>query len=123
MNLWRWFLAWLASLSADPAAIDREPVRCAAAVAAAYAAMLPADAPPTPVPPSPAPAACPCEGACKGTGFYKPDGRIDAKCRAGCQWCTPRSVLVPAPAAALPAECPDGKCQKNTFPDPHGKRK
>jgi hypothetical protein len=37
--MWGWILGLLASLSADPAAIDRETPRAAAAVAYAYAAL------------------------------------------------------------------------------------
>lgn len=78
MTLYRSLLAWLASLSADPAEIDREAPRAAAAVAAAYATF----APDAPAPP-PAPAACGCGGKCVN-GVYKPDGRIEMKCEANC---------------------------------------
>lgn len=79
MTLYRSLLAFLASLSADPAEIDREHPRAAAAVAAAYATFA-ADAPaPTP----PAPAACACGGKCQG-GTYKPDGTIVMQCEKGC---------------------------------------
>lgn len=80
MTLYRSLLAFLASLSADPAEIDREAPRAAAAVAAAYATFAPENAPaPTP----PAPAACGCGGKCVN-GVYKPDGRIEMKCEKGC---------------------------------------
>ena len=79
MTLYRTLLAWLASLSADPAEIDRETPRAAAAVAAAYASLAP-DAAPTP---PPAPAKCGCGGKCSG-GIYKPDGRIEMKCEKDC---------------------------------------
>lgn len=83
MNAWRSLLAFLASLSADPAEIDREAPRAAAAVAAAYATFAP-DAPA----PTPAPAGCGCGGKCVN-GQYKPDGRIemqcDPKCACGCR--------------------------------------
>jgi hypothetical protein len=79
MTLYRSILAFLASLSADPAEIDREPPRAAAAVAAAYASLAP-DAAPTP---PPAPAACACGGKCQG-GIYRPDGRIEMKCERDC---------------------------------------
>jgi hypothetical protein len=78
MTLYRTVLAWLASLSADPQEIDREPPRAAAAVAAAYASLAPETAP-TP----PAPAKCACGGKCVN-GVYKPDGRIEMKCEANC---------------------------------------
>jgi hypothetical protein len=79
MTLYRSILALLASLSADPAEIDREPPRAAAAVAAAYASLAPEVAPPQP----PAPAACACGGKCVN-GVYKPDGRIEMKCESTC---------------------------------------
>jgi hypothetical protein len=79
MTLYRSILAFLASLSADPAEIDREPPRAAAAVAAAYASLATETAPTPP----PAPAKCACAGKCQG-GIYKPDGRIETKCEANC---------------------------------------
>ena len=81
MTLYRSLLALLASLSADPAEIDREHPRAAAAVAAAYASLAP-DADPTP-PPAPAPAKCGCGGKC-ANGIYRPDGRIEMKCEKDC---------------------------------------
>ena len=86
MTLYRSLLTFLASLSADPAEIDREPPRAAAAVAAAYATFA-SETAPTP-PPAPAPAACGCGGKC-ANGQYKPDGRIvmqcDPNCPCGCR--------------------------------------
>ena len=79
MNAWRSLLAFLASLSADPAEIDREPPRAAAAVAAAYATFAP-DVAPTP---PPAPAACGCGGKC-ANGINRPDGRIEMRCEPNC---------------------------------------
>ncbi len=81
MTFYRSLLAWLASLSADPAEIDREPPRAAAAVAAAYASLAPETAP-TP-PPAPAPGKCGCVGKCQG-GIYRPDGRIAMRCEKDC---------------------------------------
>jgi hypothetical protein len=81
VTIYRSILALLASLSADPAEIDREPPRAAAAVAAAYASLAP-DAAPTP-PPAPAPAKCACGGKC-AAGVYKPDGTIVMKCEPNC---------------------------------------
>lgn len=78
MNAYRFIVAWLASLSADPAEIDREPPRAAAAVAAAYATMAPESMPV----PDPA-QTCGCAGKCEG-GIYKPDGRIPADCSREC---------------------------------------
>jgi hypothetical protein len=79
MTLYRSILAFLASLSADPAEIDREPPRAAAAVAAAYASLAPEVAPTPP----PAPGKCACAGKCQG-GIYRPDGRIEMKCEKDC---------------------------------------
>jgi len=81
MTPYRSLLAFLASLSADPAEIDREPPRAAAAVAAAYATFAP-EVTPTP-PPAPAPAKCGCGGKC-ANGIHKPDGRIEMKCEKDC---------------------------------------
>ena len=78
MNLYRSILAFLASLSADPAEVHREPPRAAAAVAAAYATFAPDTAPPPP-----APAACGCGGKCE-SGQYKPDVKIVMKCEPNC---------------------------------------
>jgi hypothetical protein len=79
VTLYRSLLAFLASLSADPAEIDREPPRAAAAVAAAYATFAPEVAPTPP----PAPAACGCGGKC-ANGQYRPDGRIVMACEKDC---------------------------------------
>ena len=79
MTFYRSLLALLASLSADPAEIDREPPRAAAAVAAAYASLAPETAPTPP----PAPAKCWCAGKC-ANGQFKPDGRITMSCEKDC---------------------------------------
>jgi hypothetical protein len=79
VTLYRSIIAMLASLSADPAEIDREPPRAAAAVAAAYASLAPEVAPTPP----PAPAKCACAGKCRG-GIYRPDGRIEMRCEKDC---------------------------------------
>ena len=79
MTIYRSLLSWLAALSADPAEIDREPPRAAAAVAAAYATFAPETAPT----PQPAPAKCGCGGKC-ANGQYKPDGRIVMACEKDC---------------------------------------
>ena len=93
MTLWRAFVAWLATLAADPVAIDTEPPRSAAAAAAAYATFLP-DAPPPPAPP--APVACACGGKCVN-GEFKPDGRIVQKCSPGCASCKPKGAAGTCP--------------------------
>ena len=90
MNAWRSLLAFLASLSADPAEIDREAPRAAAAVAAAYATFAP-DVAPTP---PPAPAACGCGGKC-ANGQYRPDGKIVMKCEPNCA-CSCRKSPAPS---------------------------
>ena len=101
MTTWQSILAWLAALSADPAAIDAEAPKAAAAVAAAYASVAPETSPnPPPV------KACPCGGTCKGSGQWKPDGRIVMRCEPPCSSCSMKSVLE--------AECPDGKCKPNS---------
>jgi hypothetical protein len=65
--MWAKLIAILASLAADPAAIDREMPRSCGAVAVAYAATAQDKAPePKPVPPKPAPAVC---EQCGGKGF------------------------------------------------------
>ena len=79
MTISRSLLALLASLSADPAEIDREAPRAAAAVAAAYATFAP-DVAPTP---PPAPAKCGCAGKC-ANGQYRPDGKIVMQCEKDC---------------------------------------
>ena len=79
MTLYRSLIAFLASLSADPQEIDREPPRAAAAVAAAYASLAP-DAAPTP---PPAPGKCGCGGKCVN-GQYRPDGKIVMACEKDC---------------------------------------
>jgi hypothetical protein len=78
MTIYRSLLAFLASLSADPAEIDREAPRAAAAVAAAYSTFAP-ETSPTPPPIQ----ACGCGGKC-ANGQYKPDGRIVMACDKGC---------------------------------------
>ena len=90
MTIYRTLLAWLAALSADPAEIDREPPRAAAAVAAAYATFAPETAPAPP----PAPAACGCGGKC-ANGQYKPDGKIVMTCEPNCPCACRKS---PAPS-------------------------
>jgi hypothetical protein len=77
MTLYRSILIFLASLSVDPAEIDREPPRAAAAVAAAYASLAPETAP------TPPPAKCGCGGKCEN-GQFKPDGRIVMQCERDC---------------------------------------
>lgn len=93
--MWQTFLAFLASLAADPVALDHEVPRSAAAVAVAYSQF--ANEAPTPKPPKP-PAPRPdqkCQG-CGGRGYIvHADGhRTD---RPHCD------VLERMP-------CPDGKC-------------
>jgi hypothetical protein len=79
MTVYRSILAFLASLSADPQEIDREPPRAAAAVAAAYASLAPETAPTPP----PTPSACACGRKC-ANGQYRPDGKIVMQCEKGC---------------------------------------
>jgi hypothetical protein len=91
-NLWRGLLAWLAAMSADPDAIERERPKAYASYRVAYATFATADDPqpsPQPAPPKPPaprptrePVACQCGGACS------------AACTCGCH-----------------GDCPDGKCR------------
>jgi hypothetical protein len=65
--MWKYLLALLASLSADPSQVDREAPKASAAVSAAYAATAQEKAPqPTPEPPKPKPAVC---VDCGGKGY------------------------------------------------------
>ena len=89
MTLYRSLLSLLASLSADPQEIDREPPRAAAAVAAAYATFAPESAPTPP----PAPAKCGCGGKC-ANGQYKLDGKIAMSCEKDCA-CACRKIPSP----------------------------
>lgn len=89
MTLYRSLLAFLASLSADPAEIDREAPRAAAAVAAAYSTFAP-ETSPTPPPIQ----ACGCGGKCE-SGQYRPDGKIVMKCEANCP-CSCRKSPAPS---------------------------
>jgi hypothetical protein len=94
MSLWQWFLSCLAWLAADPAAVDVERPRAAAAVAVAYASFAPEQAPPAP--PTPV-NECACGGTCVG-GKWKPDGHIVQPCPC------------PASCKCKAGKCPDGKC-------------
>lgn len=76
-SLWRWIVSLLVWLSADPAALEQERPRAAAAVNLA-AATLRRDSTP-PAPPAPTPTDCACGGTCKN-GVWKPDGRIEMPC-------------------------------------------
>lgn len=96
-DLWRWLVALLVWLSADPQTVDLELARASAAVTAARASMAhdaPAPAPPTP--PGPTPGKC-CED-CGGKGYIvHGDGhRTACPCPASC----------PCKSKA----CPDGSC-------------
>lgn len=105
MSFWRWLIALLTWLSADPAQTDLEPARAAAAVSVAYAAFAPAVPAPTPTPV----VDCVCGRTCV-KGIWKPDGRITAKCDCTC----PRCVAERAKGAA----CPDGNCPRVPGPPP-----
>jgi len=78
--LWRSLIAWLVWLSADPAGVDLEAPKAAAAVAAARSSLAVDAAPPAPPPapgPKPTPTGCRC--GCTN-GKIKPDGRIEIPC-------------------------------------------
>jgi len=100
--MWQAFLAWLASLAADPVALDREAPRAAAAVAAAYASLA-TEAKPAPTPePGPQPKPGDCCKECGGKGYIvHGDGH-----RTACQ-CPP---TCPCKATLNKATCPDGTC-------------
>jgi len=120
--MWHRLLALLASLAADPAALDQEPPRAAAAVAVAYAAQ--ARGVPTPAPQPDPPEEC-C-GACNGTGkIVHPDGHVtDCPCPPTCECKKPKAAVSVLKSSAAPAAkaadqlvqpggtavCPDGKC-------------
>ena len=93
--LWRWLIAFLVWLSADPRAIDREAPKAAAAVSAAVSSMA-IDAP-SPAPPGPA--KCDCGATCV-RGVWKPDGRIEQRCACKCKRCE----------AERAKACPSGTC-------------
>jgi hypothetical protein len=82
MRLVEWIISVLVWLSADPAAIDRESPRAAAAVSAARASLA-VEAPPEPAP-TPKPETC-CSD-CGGTGMITHgDGhRTPCPCPASC---------------------------------------
>lgn len=93
--MWKAILAWLASLAADPVALEYETPRAAAAVAVAYSQF--ANEAPTPKPPKP-PAPAPdkkCQ-SCGGRGYIvHADGH-----RTDCPNCDTFERMT----------CPDGKC-------------
>ena len=92
--MWRSFIAFLASLAAEPAAIDQEQPRAAAAVAVAYAGFA-VEAPA----PSPTPTPGKCCSDCGGKGYIvHGDGH-----RTPCP-CPPSCPCKKGTA------CPDGKC-------------
>lgn len=93
MILYRWLIAFLVWLSADPQTIDLERPKAAAAVAAARSSMVVDAAPPAPQPKPPAPVVC---TECRGTGWLvMPDGH-----RVQCPQCKGSG------------SCPDGTCPK-----------
>ena len=101
MILYRWLIAFLVWLSAEPQTIDLERPKAAAAVAAARASMevdaAPTPPAPAPQPKPPAPAVC---TECKGTGWLvMPDGH-----RVQCPQCKGTGG------------CPDGTCPKKPKP-------
>lgn len=95
MTLWRWIISLLVWLSSDPAELDRQAPRAAAAVAVARASLSNDE----PVPPAPTPKECVCGKTCVN-GYWKPDGKIPQKCTCDCDRCKKRPG----------APCPDGKC-------------
>ena len=92
--MWRSFIAFLASLAAEPAAVDQEQPRAAAAVAVAYAGFA-VDGPA----PAPMPAPGKCCDDCGGKGFIvHGDGhRTACPCPPSCKCKGGKG-------------CPDGDC-------------
>jgi hypothetical protein len=99
-TIWQTLIAWLVWLSADPAAINLEAPKAAAAVAAARASMLPEE----PAPPAPTPTACDCGSTCV-RGIWKPDGRIEQRCPCKCKRCEAERTKGKA------ATCTSGTCR------------
>jgi len=95
--MWQAWLTFLASLAAEPGAVEAEHPRAAAACQAAYATFA-VDAPQ----PAPAPVECVCGQTCVN-GMWRPDGRILQPCNCTCERCKKK----PGKPAAT---CPDGKC-------------
>jgi hypothetical protein len=99
--MWQYILSVLASLSADPAQIDREAPRASAAVSAAYATTAQEKAPqPQPEPPKPG-----CCTECGGKGFIvHGDGhRTPCPCPASCKCKNPPGASLTPVAPSLPA--------------------
>lgn len=94
-TLWRLLVAFLVWLSADPAEIDLEAPRAAAAVAAARASMAPdvAPAPPAPGPKPPAPSKC---TDCNGTGWIVHGDGHKTRCPCGAKGCDDGTCPKPA---------------------------
>jgi len=105
MTLWRWLIAFLTWLSADPAAVEKEAPQAAAAVAAARASMVTASPLPTP---GPTPQECVCGRTCVN-GVWRPDGHISQPCPCKCERCVKKpgcsACRVPgaSPASGSPA--------------------
>ena len=100
--MWQTLMAWLAWLSADPAALDVEHPKAAAAVAVARASMA-TQTPPAPTPKPVDPDAC-C-GDCGGRGYIvQPDGH-----RTACP--CPPSCKCKAGEVTIGPVCTDGRCR------------
>jgi hypothetical protein len=104
MTLWRYLIAILTWLSADPQAADLEHPKAAAAVSVARASMTPAAPAPTPTP-TPTPQDCHCGATCRN-GVWKPDGRVEQICRCPCERCK-RSRS----AGRVGEDCRGGSCK------------
>jgi hypothetical protein len=116
MTLYRMLVAFLVWLSAEPAAVDLEQPRAAAAVSAAMASMAKDGPAPAPKPPAPKPDQC-C-GECGGRGYLvMPDGhRVACPCPADCPCkgkkpCPTGNCPTPgaSPATVLPARPAGGR--------------
>lgn len=96
--IWRFVTSILVWLSSDPAEIDREAPKCAAAVLCARASMIHEAAPA----PSPTPTPEKCCGECKGTGYVTHGDGHKTAC--------------PCPSTCICKKkaCVDGKCSTGT---------
>jgi len=103
MTLWNFILWVLTWLSSDPATLDREAGRAAAAVTAARATMV-VEAPPAPTPPGPKPTPGKCT-ECNGTGWIVHGDGHRTKCPCGAAGCNDGRCPIPSasPMQASPA--------------------
>ena len=107
-SLWRWIVAVLASLSADPAEARRMEPRAAAACAIAYAELAASPVgpvtPPAPTPPAPPkPNACP--GGCDCVEGWIGDRSHRSPCPCPKACACKRATATPSPPAPAAKRC------------------